>query len=207
MCFSAQASFLASGALIALGSYALKKIKTKASRPLALIPFFFGIQQASEGVVWLTYNNPDYALITTIATGVFMLFAFLFWPIWMPLTVLCLEKKMARKHILYILLGVGIAVAATLMYALLLSGVQPEISCSHIYYNVALPAMFNYWGPFLYCIATIIPLLISTKKHMPLLGVGLFFSVVATYYFYTAFFTSVWCFFAAVLSLSIITLI
>lgn len=207
MCFSAQASFLASVTLVTLGVCALKKAKSKATIPLALAPFFFGIQQASEGVVWITYNNPDYAIATTIATWIFMFFAYIFWPIWTPFTVLIFEKNMHRKHILFTLLGVGITVAASLAYTLFMSGVQPQINCSHIYYDVAMAKLFGYWGPFMYCIATIVPFFVSTKKHMALLGGTLFASVAITYWFYAAFFTSVWCFFTALLSLGIILIV
>ena len=207
MCFSAQASFIASGTLLALGSYALKKASNKNLIPLALIPIFFGIQQASEGVVWLTYGDSSMALLNQIASWLFLFFAYFFWPIWIPFTALSFEKKMKRKHILFVLFGMGVTVATTLIYTVVTLGVTPEINCSHIHYNVPMPALFNYWGPLLYCIATIAPLFVSSKRHVWILGAALLLSVIATYIFYVDFFTSVWCFFGALLSMGIIALV
>lgn len=207
MCFSAQASFIASGALLALGSYAVKKVKNKASMPLALTPIFFALQQAAEGFVWLGNTHESMAAITPVATWFFLFFAFFFWPIWIPTATIFLEKKMDRKHLLYVLLGIGITVGFTLAYTALVTGVQPEVSCSHIQYPIALPDIFNFWGPALYCIATIAPFFVSTRRYFWLFGIGLSISVAVTYLFYTAFFTSVWCFFSALLSMGIIALI
>ncbi len=211
MCFSAQASLIASATLLALGSYAIKKIKSKASSknllPLALVPFFFGIQQTSEGFIWLTYANPDMAFITQAATWFFLFFAFFFWPVWIPFTALMFEKSAQRKSWFLILLGAGITIASTLIFIALESGVTPEVSCSHIRYNVHMPDLFNYWGPFVYCMTTVMPFFISTRKRMWLFGLALSASVLITYIFYAEFFTSVWCFFSAILSMGIIALI
>ncbi len=207
MCFSAQASFIASGALFILGSYAVKKIKNKTSLPFALTPIMFAIQQIAEGFVWLGKTNPNLSGMLSTATWLYLFFAFFFWPIWIPTATILLEKNMARRHILYIILGIGITVATTLAYTTLLSGVQPEVSCSHIRYNVALPEMLNLWGPFMYCIATIAPFFVSTKRYFWLFGIGLIISVATTYLLYAAFFTSVWCFFSALLSMGIIALV
>lgn len=207
MCFSAQASFIASGTLLALGSYALKKVKNKTSLPLALTPVFFAIQQATEGFIWLGNTHENMAAFVPAATWLYLFFAFFFWPIWIPAVTLLLEKKMERKHILFFLLGVGYTVASTLAYATILSGAQPEISCSHIHYNVTLPEMLNFWGPLMYCLATIMPFFVSTRRYFWIFGIGLTISVVVTHFFYTAFFTSVWCFFSALLSIGIIALL
>jgi hypothetical protein len=53
MCFSAEASFTASAALVPCGVYCLTvaRYRNPNYEPLALIPFFFGIQQFAEGMV------------------------------------------------------------------------------------------------------------------------------------------------------------
>ncbi len=58
MCFSAQASFGASAVLGIMGIYALRKAKQQ-ERFLAMVPLLFAIQQACEGIVWVTYANPS----------------------------------------------------------------------------------------------------------------------------------------------------
>ncbi len=56
MCFSATASFTASGILAAVGLLSIAKARTLPMRIFASTPLLFAIQQASEGVLWTT--NP-----------------------------------------------------------------------------------------------------------------------------------------------------
>ena len=199
MCFSAQASFGASAVLGIMGIYALHKAKLQ-ERFLALIPLLFAIQQACEGIVWITYANPAHQLITTIATYSFCFFAFFFWPIWIPITVLKMETHSAKKPFLYLLLILGAAVSSILVFSMLTSGIHTTVSCSHIKYDIFLPGILETIGVVFYCLATILPLFISSKKWMPLFGILTLGSVAITYFFYTTYFASVWCFFAALLS-------
>jgi hypothetical protein len=60
MCFSASASFTASAVLMPLGLYATHIARTTDQKdyvPLALTPFFFGVQQLTEGLVWTGIDN------------------------------------------------------------------------------------------------------------------------------------------------------
>lgn len=55
MCFSASASFTASAVLMPLGLYSTHIARKTGQRdyvPLALTPFFFGLQQLVEGLEW-----------------------------------------------------------------------------------------------------------------------------------------------------------
>ena len=54
MCFSATASFISGTALCVIGVATLKQTKAPAEIPFALIPLLFGIQQLTEGVIWLS---------------------------------------------------------------------------------------------------------------------------------------------------------
>lgn len=206
MCFSAQASFGASLVLGTMGLYALHKAKQQ-ERFLALVPMFFSIQQACEGVVWMTYGNPIHHVITTMATYGFCFFAFFFWPIWIPLTVLKMETNPQKRSLLQILLGLGAIVASILIFSVINTGIQTAVSCSHIEYDVFLPGILGHIGAFFYCVATILPLFIASKKWLSLFGFLTLVSVGITYFFYNTFFVSVWCFFAALLSGMIILML
>lgn len=75
MCFSAEASFGASIALLTIGTLAIRKNKDLNMRLFSCIPILFGIQQFFEGVVWLTQANQSLTLYTQISTYIFLLFA------------------------------------------------------------------------------------------------------------------------------------
>ena len=56
MCFSASASFIAGTSLSAVGVAALKRTEARTERPFAMIPMLFGIQQMTEGIIWLIFR-------------------------------------------------------------------------------------------------------------------------------------------------------
>ena len=203
MCFSAQASFTASGLLSIIGLLTLKKTKYSKIYPLAIIPLLFGIQQALEGIVWITHGINTQSILNVMAMYGFLFFAFFFWPVWIPFALIKIESVAYRRNILYILLGVGLAISTGLIWSVIQHGVTSEIVCSHIKYAVEIPSTFHEWGAWVYCLATILPFFISSKKLAWIFGSLLCLSVAITLYFYAAFFTSVWCFFAALLSIAL----
>lgn len=202
MCFSAQASFMATGVLSIIGLYCFKKAKPQ-EQPLALVPLLFAFQQAAEGIIWITFANPDYATITQLATYAFCFFAYFVWPVWIPFSALTIEANPVRKKLLWLFLWIGSATAGALMFYIIKSGIGLEISCSHIAYTINTPKFFIYTGGISYCLATITPFFIVSRKRILPLGILMLGSVLLTHYAYYTYFTSVWCFFAAVLSLFI----
>jgi hypothetical protein len=70
MALEPEASFIAGASLSAVGVVTLKKAETKAELPFAMIPMLFGIQQLTEGIIWLTfrYNAPLLKETTTYFT-------------------------------------------------------------------------------------------------------------------------------------------
>lgn len=203
MCFSAQASFGAAALLSIIGLMSLRKVKHKKYYPFALVPIFFAIQQAFEGVVWITYNQPVNIWVNKFAMFAFLFFAFFFWPVWIPFAFVMIETKKERKNILYGLLGIGLAASSGLIWSVYQHGVSAQITCNHIKYIVDIPGTFHYWGGWVYCLATVLPFFVSSKKAAWMFGFALCASVAVSMYFYTAFFTSVWCFFAALLSVGV----
>ena len=203
MCFSAQASFIASGLLGVIGLYSLKKAKTQ-EQSLAFIPFLFALQQACEGIVWITHNNPTQGSITHLATYAFCFFAFFIWPIWIPLSTLTIETNTKKKKSIWFFLFLGSMVSGSLMYCVIQHGIILEVSCSHIRYDIGLRGIYQLVLAVFYCIATIMPLLISSKRWLPLFGIFTCLSVVASCFLYKTYFISIWCFFAAILSLMIV---
>lgn len=203
MCFSAQASFGAAGILSVIGLMSLRKVKKVNLYPFAAIPILFATQQVFEGIVWVTYAQPAQELLNSVAIYGFLFFAFFFWPVWIPFSFIMIETQKIRRNILYGLLGAGLVVSSGLVWSVIMYNVSAEISCSHIKYDIEMPDVFHIWGAFIYCLATIAPFFTSSKRVAWLFGCALATSVIVTAIFYQAYFTSVWCFFSALLSLGI----
>ena len=78
MCFSASASFTAAAVLMPLGLYSTHLARTNKQPhyvPLALTPFFFGVQQLVEGLEWTAIDQGRIEPLTTLAGLGFLFFA------------------------------------------------------------------------------------------------------------------------------------
>lgn len=196
MCFSAPASLIAGITLSAVGRETLKKTKEKNEYPFAAIPLIFGIQQITEGIVWLAIGLP---VINQIVSFAFLMFAYVLWPIFIPIAVYLIEKEKIRKTVLKPFVVAGLITGLLLFYSVITGPVYAQIHQFSIVYNSTgnFPAVVVW----LYAIATSLSCLASSHKMINLFGLTLFASGFVTYQCYANSFVSVWCFFSALLSI------
>lgn len=204
MCFSAEASFVAGSVLTVLGVVALKKTKAPAQRSFAAIPFFFGLQQVTEGFLWLGFTRPGFAGFVTPMTYVFIFFAQVVWPLWVPWSIMRMEPKDKRRTGAKVLVAVGVLVGVFLAYCLAMYPVKANAEGMHIAYRQDYPGGFLNTLAFLYVAATIAPPFFSRVKGMWLLGTSIMVSYLITLVFYSGYVLSVWCFFASIISLLVV---
>ncbi|MDP1575111.1 MAG: hypothetical protein Q8L78_09315 [Coxiellaceae bacterium] len=201
MCFSATASFSAAGFLTCAGLYALSAAKTKSYYLLAFIPLLFALQQASEGIIWLTHTHPEHAYCLNVSSRVFLIFAFLVWPIWIPIALFFPEKQKKRQCFIGALIVLGIALSAFGGYQFSAYQDSMTIISNHVQYATGFSGKIS---PNIYLLtyacATILPFFISSLRWSKLSGIVLLGSLIFTDIIMTNVFISVWCFFAAVLS-------
>lgn len=194
MCFSASASFTASAVLAVIGTALVIHIKNKRLLPLAMIPWFFAFQQSAEGIVWLHLPEPS------SAKNVFLFFAFAFWPIWIPFSLWLAEDRGLRKEILAICFGMGIVLGVFLTLQIPQTMAMPYRNSIH-YLSNSNANMNSLVFP-LYCITTVFPLFLSSIKKVWVVGMLTALSGIVIYWIDHFFFASVWCFFAAIFSLT-----
>ncbi|MES1197753.1 MAG: DUF6629 family protein [Chitinophagaceae bacterium] len=210
MCFSAGASFGASALLGGMAIVTIAKAKTTPQRLFATIPLFFSVQQLSEGILWLSLKNPVIAEWQGFFIYTFLLFAMAIWPLLIPLTIRLLEKNEKQKKIMNVLTGIGIAVSIAVCFILFLTPVQVMPSPHHLHYQFDLmqPVKNLLWlFTILYILATIITPFFSSIKKMKWLGVCFFASYLVSMIFYKGFVISVWCYFAAILSIIVLWIV
>lgn len=200
MCFSAGASFTASVFLAAIGTETLRKVHKPSQIVFAGIPLFFALQQLTEGVLWRVIGDTKYAWLQTIATFDFLIMAQVIWPLAVPLSVLLMEKIKFRKKILIGLLAAGGIVALYYLYSLIFCRSYAGISRFHIAYGSTFQDPYSKVAIALYLVATLAPLFVSSIKRTWILGTIVGLSFIVSVVFYTKCLTSVWCFFAAVIS-------
>jgi len=200
MCFSAEASFAGGVIISAIGIATIKKVHNPSQLIFASIPLFFGLQQFAEGFVWLTLPNPEYVNAQKIATYVFLIMADFLWPMMIPLAVLFMEENKKRKRVLQALSVAGISLSLYYAFCLISFNIYPQISGYHILYKTDFPKSLSMIAFAIYLIVTITPLFVSSIKRTHLLGVLMFLSCLVTAIFFRQYLTSVWCFFAALIS-------
>ena len=219
MCFSSDASFGASAALAVIGVVAIVKAKKPPHRLFAAIPFIFSVQQFSEGMLWLSMKDHDMSSMTGMHDflthspffrDVFLVFALVVWPVYVPFTVWLLEKDKKRKRIISVLLAAGAIVSLCLLYVLLKYPVQVMGEKHHIHFEFDLPVntyKIEWLISLFYFMSTIVAPFVSSIKRMKWLGVAFLLSYTIAVIFYSGFFVSVWCYFAALLSIVVLWIV
>lgn len=198
MCFSATASFISGTALCAIGIATLKQTKARAEVPFAMIPLLFGIQQLTEGVIWLSFshNMPE---LKRVMTYLYSLFSHVLWPIYVPLSIGIIEVVRWRKKALHVLLVIGISVASFLFYWITAGPLNAEVISHHIVYIS--PHFYSGQVMVFYFTATCISCFFSSHRFIRLLGALLIASLIAAQVAHSIALVSIWCFFAAIISL------
>jgi hypothetical protein len=200
MCFSAEASFAGGVVISTLGILTVRKVHKPSQIIFASIPLFFGFQQINEGLLWLTIPLPEYELLQRIAMYIFQITALIIWPVMIPFSVLHMEQSVKRKKLLYALLAAGALLSLYYLYCLLFYTAVPSIDGFHIRYNNDFPLILQLPSFILYLVVTIVPLFVSSIRKTHLLGILMSLSCLVTGIFFTQYLTSVWCFFAALIS-------
>ena len=205
MCFSPTASFVASAALTTTGTFCVRESLRRNRRylPLALLPVLFGVQQAAEGGVWLALEGGHERLVG-LFSYLFLFFAFGLWPLYCPVIVHRLEARgTARRRVLLALAAAGALVGA-LVYLPLLTGTTrftTRVVNACIAYETDRPAWLKGALTGAYLLVTLVPFLLASNRRIVAFGALLVAAVAATLASYRFAFFSVWCFFAAWLSL------
>jgi hypothetical protein len=204
MCFSETASFTAAAVLFVQGLASVNLVKNyKKFFLIACIPFLFAIQQLSEGMLWHYFNNNiNINGPWAFPAKVFLSIAFLIWPIFIPLSVMLAENVKWKKWLLRVFVAGGILWASYLISAMPYVNLNVSANEHGILYkvdhftNVEARVM-----KVLYLSLVIIPIFISSLRYLWVFGLATLISAGIADHFYKTTFTSVWCFFGALLSL------
>jgi hypothetical protein len=197
MCFSAEASFAASGVLAA-SSVAISRIpKERSSVPLSLFPAIFATHQFIEGILWLNHDGVLPDTYKTAAVYAYALIAYVLWPVFVPFAAYLTETGPRRRIIILLCQAIGLGVGLMLLLSNVGAPLDVSADCCSLSYHVNAPDLLI--APYL--IAVSIPFLVSSQRGLVLFGVALTISCAAAAVLASAAtFPSVWCFFAAILS-------
>jgi hypothetical protein len=212
MCFSAEASFAAAAALLPASVYCTTAAARQrpAYLTLAAIPFVFSLQQFAEGLVWVGLARDDGPLVSAAALA-FLAVALGFWPFWAPFSVLFLERRPAARRWLAAATLLGLALGCSLYLPLALDAgrwLEVTVVRHSIRYNPrGLPAFAvapHGWWDCAYGAVTLAPFFLGPlDRRFTSFGVLLAASLAVSLLLFVHAQLSVWCFFAALLSLQL----
>lgn len=199
MCFSTEASFAASLVLAVAGVATIKACPKPRLLLFAAVPLLFAVQQFSEGLIWLNHSTHFLTdLHAHYASVVFLTFAMLVWPVWIPLSLCVAESVPWRKALIAMDLVAGATLSALNLHAAMSQKVSVAIVNHSIQYLGDAPEQI-----FVYPLIVLIPLFVSSLKRIWVFGILTAITYTVAYYYYATAFVSVWCFFAAVASATI----
>ena len=199
MCISAEVNFTAAAILGAVGVATLRHTKHPREVLLASMPLLFGLHQFIEGFVWLGLDGKIGALALDNSAFLFMLYAQAILPFLMPLSVLLIERPGWRRNVIAGIVGIALLLGIYMSYGVMAFETKVAVEHHSIAYRNAETESLLTGG--LYIFVTCGALVLSSYKVVRWFGilnlVGL--TVVAIVKEYA--FSSVWCLYAAVLSL------
>lgn len=214
MCFSATASFVTAAALtpIGFGALRLARRRPRSLLPLAALPLLFAAQQTLEGLVWLGLQGAAPPALVRPASLAYLAFAFALWPVWLPWCSLRLaagHTTLWQRRLMQLLWAMGWLLAVSLAVPLLVnaSQVAPLLRQGSIDYQVRLP-----WSELLghqpvtalYALIICVPLLLTPYHRLRWFAAALAVAFVVAQLAFLHAFSSVWCYFSAVLSLLVL---
>ncbi|HWB32519.1 MAG TPA: DUF6629 family protein [Acidobacteriaceae bacterium] len=201
MCFSATADFTGSVVLGAVGIATLREVKDRRELLLAAMPSLFALHEFIEGFVWMGLDGRLSPQVAHNAGAAYVLYAQGLLPFLLPFSVFLIEptKRQRRRMLGFVTLG-GL-LALYLMWGLIAYPVEISMREHSILYVNAITT--TTLVAVLYVIATCGSLFFSGFRKLVALGwvnlIGLLVVMLVKRYA----FTSVWCAYAAVVSVII----
>ncbi|MBI5626392.1 MAG: hypothetical protein HY935_04225, partial [Nitrosomonadales bacterium] len=184
----------------------------------ALIPVLFGFQQTFEGRVWQELDAGNATAAVPFALG-FHFFSHFLWLWWLPLCSYLVEPDktsktgMLRKRVIGGCVTFG-AFAGTVVYSVMLlhpAWMSVAVREHSIVYNFFVPFPSPIHIPItlaaLYALTILVPLFFSSHRQVRIFGGLVALSMVLASEVFGYAYISVWCFFAAVLSLYLVYMI
>ncbi|MBX7066371.1 MAG: hypothetical protein K1X28_03990 [Parachlamydiales bacterium] len=213
MCFSAESSFTSAGLLAGLTYAAASFARSKRQYPLVLIPFIFTLMQLSEGFTWLAAEKNFYPNLFLPMGAYFFLFISHFYLLLIsPLVCFSAETNLERRRILkYILIAVCIVLIG-MLYLEIISPSPPtskivEHSIQYTFSTFEPYPVFEAIKGYILLALLAVPGMISTLPGRWMITAILVASFAIAWWYYAYAFTSVWCFFATVISAVVVVML
>ena len=197
MCFSAQADVLGGIVVGAIGVDVIRHVDHRRNYlAFAWLPLLLAAHQLVEAFVWWGLRGDVSAQVGHLATWVYLLFAFVVLPIYIPVAVFRLEPPGPRRQRITPFIGLGAVVAGLLLAAMVRGPVTAEVGHYHLSYGIGLDSGFLIIAA--YVLATCGSLIFSGYRPVAVYGVVNLIAVAVLARLTIDGFASLWCGWAAI---------
>jgi hypothetical protein len=200
MCFSAEADFVSAAVIGAIGVATLSQVEKPREIPLAALPLAFALHQVAEGFVWRELDAG-----TTHATGpavyTYLLFAWVVLPVLVPVAIMLLEPPGHARRRIAGFVAIGAVTSAYLSASLITGDVSAHSGGNVVLYGGA--GRYADAATALYIVATCGAPLFSRHRTVVWFGIANLVAVGAIAAVQAEGLTSIWCSWAAVVSVLI----
>ena len=200
MCFSVEADETLGLAVGVVGVDALRHVSRPAQLPLAALPIVFAAHQLNEAFVWWGLEGTFSDTVATAAAWIYLLVAFVF-PFVVPIAVALVEPEPARRRVMAGFGALGAVVSVVLIAALVRGGANATIEDLHISYSV--DVAYGRQLAVLYVLTVCGAFLASSDRRIVLVGACNLAAVTVLGWFLMSGVISLWCAWAAVISVLI----
>src|ERR1700694_5841150 len=202
MCFSPEADFTAGAIVAGVGMETLRRVRAPRELIIGALPLLFGIHQLIEGCVWLGLRGQVSSGLGAAAKEAYVVFAHAVLPVIVPLGFMLLEPDRRRTRWLWPLASIGLILAIYLLWQVTAYPVGAQEAGHCINYTTHTPN--DVTVTVLYVVVTCGPALISSRPYLRLFGLLSLGGVIATALVRADELTSLWCLYAAMVSVLIL---
>jgi hypothetical protein len=200
MCFSAEADFVSGAVIGTIGVATLSRVERPREIPLAALPLAFAVHQFTEGFVWRDLDAGAHH-VTGPAVYAYLLFAWVLLPVFVPFAIMMLEPPGRARRRIAGFVAIGAAASVYLASSLVSGDVSAHSGGHVVLYGDA--GRYADAATVLYVIATCGAPLFSRHRTVVWFGIANVVAVGAIATVQAEGLTSIWCSWAAVVSVLI----
>ncbi|WP_210491669.1 DUF6629 family protein [Patulibacter sp. SYSU D01012] len=202
MCLSPEVDFVAGTAIAGVGVATLAAVRRPRDLLVAALPLGFGIHQFVEGFVWLGLRGQVAPAVGDAARDAYVIYAQAVLPMVVPLGFALLEPDRRRRRWVWPFALLGLLTGLYLLWQVTAWPVLAEERAHCVAYTTHTPYALP--SATAYVLAVCVPALVSSQRHLRWFGVVNVVGLLGAATMQEEEFTSVWCLYAAVMSVLIL---
>lgn len=201
MCLSPEVDFLAGPAIAAVGVATLSLVRRPRDLVIAALPLGFGLHQFVEGFVWLGLRGQVSPGVGDAARDAYVIYAQAILPMIVPLGFALLEPERRRRLLVWPFAILGLLTGLFLLWQVTQWPIVAQERAHCVAYTTHTPYAIP--SATAYVLAVCAPALLSSRRYLRWFGVVNVVGLLAASTMQEEEFTSVWCLYAAVMSVLI----